>query len=156
MHPGAISLTENVCGILAFSSRNLRGIPASVALSGVSNVVETMCHNSRSHVILQHGSHFLRNMLVIHPQFAPDVISVIGVVITALKDAGSSHAFLAEALYFLWFLSELSLDAKSKIISMDGIPLTMSILDHYRGGAPFIEDPGLGLLRELDQVSSRR
>jgi hypothetical protein len=148
-------LMETVCGILAFCSRNLRGAPPAVLSSGASNMAETMCNNSRSHVILQHGAHFLRNMLATHPQFVSDSVAVIGVVMNALKDAGSSNAFLGETLYFLWFISELSYEAKSKIIAMNGIPLTMSILDHYRG-VPFVEDPGLGLFRELDQESPRR
>ena len=47
-------------------------------------------------------------------------------------------------------MAEVSNAAKAKIISMDGIPITMSILDQFRGGrVPFVEDPAFGLYKEL-------
>jgi hypothetical protein len=150
MHPEAIPLMETACGILAFSSRSLRGTPAAVVSSGVSNVIETMCNNPRSHVILQHGAHFLRNVISSYSHFVMDAIGVIGVLMNALRDVDSTNTFLGEALYFIWVISELSFEAKSRIIAMDGIPLTMAILDQYRG-IPFVEDPALGLFKELAQ-----
>ena len=150
MHPDKVPLLEKVCGILAYGSRNVRAIPADVVSPGVSNVVETMCHHPRSPMILQHGAHFLRSVVADQHDYATESLNVIAVLMDALKASDVPVPFLGEVLYFLWVMAEISSAAKSKIKAMDGMRLTMSILDHFSGGrVPFVEDPALGLLQEL-------
>ena len=155
MHPDKIPLLEKVCGILAYGSRNVRDMPADVISSGVGNVIETMSHNPRSSMILQHGAHFLRNVVAVHFEYATECVNVIAVLMDALVGPDVPIPFLGEILYFLWVMAEISNAAKTKIITMEGIPIAMSILDQFRGGrVPFVEDPALGLFKELAGESS--
>jgi hypothetical protein len=158
MHPDKVPLLEKVSGILAYGSRNVRDMPADVIASGVGNVIETMVHHRRSSMILQHGAHFLRNVVAVHMQYTAECVNVIAVLMDALIGSDVPIPFLGEILYFLWVMAELSPAAKSKIISMEGIPITVSILDQFRGGrVPFVEDPALGLFKELaDESTSPR
>jgi hypothetical protein len=157
MHPDKVPLLEKICGILAYTSRDLDCIPMGVISSGVSNVVETMYNNPRSLLILQHGAHFLRNAIASQQEHVTESSNVITVLMNALKGCDVPVPFLGEILYFLWVVAETSAQSKEKIIAMDGIPITMSILDQFRGGrVPFVEDPALGLFKELNNETSQR
>jgi hypothetical protein len=157
MHPDKMALLETACGILAYISRDIQEVPNDVISAGVSNVIETMCNNPRSLMILQHGAHFVRNIIATYPQYVTEATNVIGALMNAIKGVDVPIPFLGEILYFLWVVSEMSSEAKKKVISMDGIPLTMSILDQFRGSqVPFVEDPALGLFEELANEPSHR
>lgn len=157
MHPDKVPLLEKVCGILAYGSRNVRSIPQNVISSGVGNLIETMCHNPRSSMILQHGAHFLRSVVAVHHEYAIECMNVVALLMNTLTGSDVPIPFLGEVLYFLWVMAEISKAAKAKIITMEGIPITMSILDQFNGGrVPFVEDPALGLFKELADEPSRR
>jgi hypothetical protein len=154
MHPRSTALLEMACGVLAFTSTNARGAAAVVVADGVSNVVETMRNNPKSINILQHGAHFLRNTIIRNHNYVGEATGVIPVLINGLKDF-RADTFLSEACNFIWTISELSYDAKSKIIAMEGIPILMAILDQ-KGGNAFVEVPALGAFKELALEPSAR
>ena len=157
MHPDKVPLLEKVCGILAYGSKNVRGIPPDVISSSVGNVIETMCHNTRSSMILQHGAHFLRSIVAVHHEYATECVNVVALLMDALTGADVPIPFLGDVLYFFWVMAEISDAAKTKIIAVEGIPITMSILDQFRGGrVPFVEDPAMGLFKELADEPSQR
>lgn len=155
MHPRAPVLLEMACGVLALSSANSRGTAAAVVSDGVGNVLDTMRINPKSTNILQHGAHFLRNTINSHHTFISDAAGVLSVLIDALKAFPREETFLSEACHFLWTIAELSFDAKSKIVALDGIPVLLSIMDPDDCN-PIVRDAAFGAFKELTHESATR
>lgn len=155
MHSRSTVLLEKACGVLAFSSTNSRPFAGAVVADGVYNIVETMRNNPNSINILQHGAHFLRNTIMRSQSYVGEATGVVSVLINALKDFTLSDTFLSEACYFIWTIAELSYEARSRIIAMDGVSILLAILDQNVGNK-FVEDAAYGAFTELTHESNTR
>jgi len=112
-----------------------------------------MRSNPRSVLVLQHGTHFLRVVIKSNQHFVGEATGALSVVINALKELSQADSFLREACFFIWTISGLSMDAKSKVLALDGESVLLWLLDE-RNGTQAIEDAALGAFRELALVPS--
>lgn len=148
MHPRSTSLLEKSCGILATSCVGAHPRANHVASEAILNVIEAMRNNSKSVDLLQYGTQYIRNVIQQSPDLVGEAEGAISVLIDALKNFASADRFLREACYFIWTISELSKDAKSKILALDGVSIVMAILDRRDIGG-IVGNAAMGALNEL-------
>ena len=153
MHGESVGILEKACGVLAISTADPQATAVAASVDGVTSMVETMRNNPRSVQVLQYGAHFLRNTVKLDHRYVGEAEGAISVLVSAMKVFTQADPLLKEACYFLWTMSELSADSKSKIIALDGESTLLWILDH-RSGNKGIEDAALGAFRELALVPS--
>jgi len=153
MHGESVGILEKACGVLAICTADPHATAVAASVDGVTSMVETMRNNPRSVQVLQYGAHFLRNTVKLDRRYVGAAEGAISVLVSAMKVFTQADPLLKEACYFLWTMSELSADSKSKIIALDGESTLLWILDH-RGGNKGIEDAALGAFQELALVPS--
>lgn len=149
MHPRSTSLLEKACGVLGMASDNPSpALSPSVMKEGTRSIVEAMRNNPDSLKLLQYGCYFLRNIIFLSPGLINEAGSVLSLVLETMRDFTKSETFLREACYFIWAMSELSRDAKSKIQSMNGATVILSILDNRRESET-LETAASGAYKEI-------
>lgn len=116
-------------------------------------MVQVLRSNPRSIAVLQNGAHFLRVAVQRDPNLADAASGALSVLIDALKNFTQADTLLREACYFIWAISGVSGDAKSKVIALEGESVLLWLLDQ-RSGTEIIKDAALGAFRELALVPS--
>lgn len=153
MHPRSTKLLEKACGVLATISIEPHPRASTVTAEGVSNVVETMKQNEESVELLQYGALFLRNAILRSQELVHEASGAIPVLIAALRHFNRADAFQRETCYFIWSIAELSHDAKSRILALDGLSVVMAILNRT-SGIEIVENAALGAFKELGLTST--
>jgi hypothetical protein len=129
LHASSPSVQEQACRVLASVASSISDTNAPEAASCVSKLIDAICCNSSILPVLQCGAKFLRQVVVYAPEHADHACDTLTVLIQAMQDYRSAHAFQEDACNLLWTLSEKSPTAKARILDMEGISIVMEILD---------------------------
>lgn len=129
LNGGSRAVQEQACGVLASVASSISESNAHEAATCVPTLIEAMRIDSCILPVLQCGAKFLRQVVVYLPEYADPSCDTLTVLIKAMREYRSAHAFQEDACNFLWTLSEKSPTAKERILNMDGISIVMEILD---------------------------
>jgi len=150
MHPDTPALLEKVCGILAGLSTTLDHAQAIVDAEVHTSVIDAMRNNSSAIGLLQHAAVFLKNLLLSAKDYTREAEGAITIILNAMQTS-SDIAFQREACSFLWAISSLSGDSKSKILALDGISVVMRTLE--QSNAADLQEAALGAFNQLALTS---
>jgi hypothetical protein len=153
MHPHTATLLENAGGVFSSLSASASSSGAITSNQGIGIMVDTMRNNGSSVLVLQTGTLFLRNMILICSEDCwAEAERAITSVMNKMRET-TDEGFQAEACNFLWVLSALSENGKSKILALDGITILMETLEKY-SAVVSVTTAALGAFAALS-ISSR-
>lgn len=147
MHTQSLGILEKACGILATTCSSTQAKEA-LAAGGLTNTVDTMRNNHQSVHVLKYGSYILRIAINQNPGFVAEAMLAIPLLIHAILEFPHDDSFLKETCYFLWSISNLSSDAKSKIIACEGESTLLRLLDR-NCGSESVQKAAVGAVQAL-------
>jgi hypothetical protein len=147
MHPSVPALLEKVVGVLSSLSSSQDLAARVISTETIEATLDVVRNNGQSVFLLHFCILFLKNAVVVSPEYASLVKDAIPVVLSALKTSHSNPDFQHGACVFLWVVALSSPDCKSDIVASDGMTILMIVLEGTQVQA--VQDAALGALGAL-------
>ena len=151
MHPNETDALENACGVLSSMSASPGFADDVESAQCLSNVVEAMRSNSASTTLLEFGCMILINIILIRTEYSEEASGVAATILQAMRSSPDAVNFQREACCLLSAMAAVSETCKAKILSLDGITVLLSCLEH-NGSFSDIQDAALGAFNQLSKT----
>jgi hypothetical protein len=145
-HPTVPALLEKVVGVLSSLSSS-QDLAARVVSTATIDAVLDVVRNYESVFLLHFCILFLKNAVVVSPEYASSVKDAIPIVLKALKSSHTNADFQHGACVFLWVVALSSSECKADIVASDGMTTLMIVLQATQVQA--VQDAALGAMGAL-------